>query len=39
MTRFDVFAMAFAADAATLVLGVQEHDDDGPPVATSVFVY
>jgi len=38
-TAFDVFSMAFAADAATLVLGVQEHADDGPPVATSVFVY
>jgi hypothetical protein len=39
MARFDVFGMAFAADTATLVLGVQEHADDGPPVTTSVFVY
>ncbi|HET7526026.1 MAG TPA: hypothetical protein VFK10_08805 [Burkholderiaceae bacterium] len=36
---FDVFSMAFAADASTLVLGVQTNSEQGMPVATSVFVY
>jgi trimeric autotransporter adhesin len=38
-TNFDVFAMAFAIDTATLVLGVEENTGDGLPVTTSVFVY
>jgi len=38
-TLFDSLAMAFAADASTLVLGVQENTEDGTPANTSVFVY
>ena len=36
---FDGFAMAFSADASTLVLGVTEIEADDSAVASGVFVY
>ncbi len=36
---YDAFAMAFSADASTLVLGVTEIEADDSAVASGVFVY